>query len=109
MNYKVNKDHSFIKKGGGAGNKVLPDYSKGYGEDKVATDPPPVEGGVKEEVEASGGKAGKSQAQRNYDKNLDKKASELYIRDRSKRTGGTDFSTASDKIKNSYRAKAQNS
>ena len=31
MNYKVNKDHSFIKKGGGAGNKVLPDYSKGYG------------------------------------------------------------------------------
>ena len=32
MNYKVNKDHSFIKKGGGEGRKALPDYSKGgYG------------------------------------------------------------------------------
>ena len=31
MNYKVNKDKSFIEKGGGAGNKALPDYSKGYG------------------------------------------------------------------------------
>ena len=31
MNYKVNKDKSFIEKGGGAGNRALPDYSEGYG------------------------------------------------------------------------------
>ena len=37
MNYKVNKDKSFIEKGGGAGKRALPDYSKGY--DKVAKDP----------------------------------------------------------------------
>ena len=60
------------------------------------------------EVTVDGGKGSKSTAQRNYDKKLDNKASQLYLKDRSSRTGGTDFSTVDEKTKNTYRAKAQN-
>ena len=58
------------------------------------------------EVVVKGGKAGKSRAQRDYAKSLDKKASEAYMKDRSSRTGGTDFATADEKTKAKYRAKA---
>ena len=60
------------------------------------------------EVTVDGGKGGKSTDQRNYDKKLEQKASQLYLKDRSSRTGGTDFSTVDEKTKNTYRAKAQN-
>jgi len=62
---------------------------------------------VTKEVVVKGGKAGKSRAQRDYEKSLNKKASEAYMKDRSSRTGGTDFNTADPKTKAKYRAKAQ--
>jgi len=61
------------------------------------------------EVVVKGGKAGKSRAQRDYEKSLNKKASEAYMKDRASRTGGTDFNTADPKTKAKYRAKAQSS
>tara|TARA_R100001463_G_scaffold20531_1_gene49937 strand:+ start:1481 stop:1777 length:297 start_codon:yes stop_codon:yes gene_type:complete len=70
---------------------------------------PVKKGTLLPEVEVSGGKGGKSLSQRKYEKNLDTKASELYMGDRGTRSGGTDFNTADEKTKAQYRAKAQRS
>jgi len=59
------------------------------------------------EVEVSGGKAGKSLATRNYEKRLEKKASEEYMKDRGTRSGGSDFTTTTEENKIKYRARAQ--
>jgi len=62
---------------------------------------------VTEEVTVDGGKAGKSQAQRDYNKRLEAKAEAAYTKDRASRTGGTNFSTATDEVRNKYMAQAQ--
>ena len=66
-----------------------------------------VKGKTYDTVEVSGGKGGKSLAQRQYEKNLNKRASELYMKDRAFRTGGTDFNKASREEQVKYLAKAQ--
>ena len=61
------------------------------------------------EVTVSGGKGGKSRAQRDYDKRLEEDASMEYDRSRafSTRGGPGQYGKLTEKEKNIYRAKAQ--
>ena len=64
---------------------------------------------VKEEVEVSGGKKGKSLAQREYEENLETKASEQYDSSRAFSDKGSvgGYDKLSEKEKAKYRASAQ--
>ena len=61
------------------------------------------------EVKVSGGKAGKSRAQRDYDKKLEKEASIEYDKSRAFSTEGGpgQYGKLTEKKKNIYRAKAK--
>jgi len=63
---------------------------------------------VKNKNEEAIKEAKKNRALEAYNKSIETKASELYLKDRSFRTGGTDFTKLDEKTKVKYRAKAQN-
>jgi len=65
-----------------------------------------VEGKISKKKEIE--EAKKNLSKEAYNKNLENKASELYLKDRAFRTGGVDFTKVDEKTKIKYMAKAQN-